>query len=96
MEHEPMNAKLLDCIQRAHQNELAFASNLSEAEQQAVGLPDRWSAKDLIAHIGSWLVALDVGIAGLHDGADQSHDHHCFIDSHTAIGDTELDGGEVF
>jgi tetratricopeptide (TPR) repeat protein len=54
MGHDSMKAKLLDITQRAYDDELAFVSALSDEERVAVGLPARWSAKDLIVHIGSW------------------------------------------
>jgi hypothetical protein len=46
--------KLLDLINRAHADERAFIAGLTEADRLAVGTPEYWSAKDLIAHVAEW------------------------------------------
>jgi tetratricopeptide (TPR) repeat protein len=54
MDHTSLKAKLLDLAQRCSADELAFVAALSEAERHAIGTPERWSAKDLIAHVAAW------------------------------------------
>jgi len=49
-----MKGKLLSLFQHAYEQEQAFVSRLSDEERSAVGAPDRWSAKDLMAHIAAW------------------------------------------
>jgi hypothetical protein len=46
--------KLLDVIQRGKEQEEAFIRSLSEAERQAQGTFQDWSAKDLLGHITAW------------------------------------------
>jgi tetratricopeptide (TPR) repeat protein len=45
---------LLDLVELSYQEKLSFVRDLSEAERAASGAPDRWSAKDLIAHVTTW------------------------------------------
>jgi len=51
-----MNRKpaLLDAIRYIANLEQAFVAGVSEADRQAVGTPECWSAKDLIAHDAAW------------------------------------------
>jgi tetratricopeptide (TPR) repeat protein len=45
---------LLSLQTKAQQDVEAFGSSLSETEREATGQQERWSPKDLIAHISSW------------------------------------------
>ena len=55
MEHNSMKAKLLDIVQRAYEDELAFVAGLSHEERNAIGSLAQQSAKDVISHIASWM-----------------------------------------
>ncbi len=46
--------KLIDLIQIAHQEELAFLSRLTDAERAVAGTAQAWSARDLMGHIITW------------------------------------------
>jgi tetratricopeptide (TPR) repeat protein len=46
--------QLLDLIQRAYEQEGAFVTNLTDAERSEVGRLERWSAKDVMAHVAEW------------------------------------------
>jgi tetratricopeptide (TPR) repeat protein len=46
--------KLLDLLRRSYEEEQAFVHNLSDSERSFEGTPERWSAKDLVAHLYSW------------------------------------------
>jgi hypothetical protein len=45
---------LLRLLDDARRDELAFIETLDESEHEAVGMPDRWSARDHVAHLGYW------------------------------------------
>jgi hypothetical protein len=45
---------LIGLLEEARAEEHAFWEGLSEAERTATGSPDRWSAKDVFAHITVW------------------------------------------
>ena len=51
-----MNRKtaLLDAIRYIASLEQDFIASVPEADRQAVGTPERWSAKDIIAHNTAW------------------------------------------
>jgi tetratricopeptide (TPR) repeat protein len=74
-----LRLRLLDLLERAYQEERGFVQGLSGEERSAVGTPEQWSAKDVIAHIAAWkeraaqvLVALRSGQPGPgFDGLDQ-------------------------
>jgi tetratricopeptide (TPR) repeat protein len=67
MEIAELRARIVGYIQAGHNMQEAFVATLTENERQADGTWERWSAKDLIAHITSWksrrLITLDA-IAG--------------------------------
>ena len=46
--------KLLDLLKRGHDEERAYVSSLGKEERSAVGAPDQWSAKDVVAHNAIW------------------------------------------
>ncbi len=54
MENVPLKSRLLDLLRRAHTDEQALVSSLTAEEKAAAGTPERWSAKDLLAHITYW------------------------------------------
>ena len=46
--------KLLDLLKRGYDEEREFVSNLGQEERSAVGAPDHWSARDVVAHNAIW------------------------------------------
>lgn len=54
MENASLKAKLLPLLRLVRQAELEWISTLSEAEREANGTVDCWSAKDLLVHITFW------------------------------------------
>jgi tetratricopeptide (TPR) repeat protein len=74
-----LKLRLLDLLERAYEEEQVFVQGLSDEERSAVGTPEQWSAKDVIAHIAAWkgraaqvLAALRSGQPGPgFDGLDQ-------------------------
>jgi len=47
-------AKLVDLLQRAHEEERTFFASLSDDERSATGTPEHWSVKDVAAHLAEW------------------------------------------
>ena len=45
---------LLNLIAESSRREKEFVDGLSDAERAAEGLPDNWSAKDVLAHCAHW------------------------------------------
>lgn len=54
MASEPIKAQLLELLQRARADEVAFIASLTDAERKAEGKIDHWSAKDHVAHLTLW------------------------------------------
>lgn len=66
-----MKRKLLDLLERAYQEEQAFAEGLDESERAAVGTPEGWAARDVIAHIAAWKERTAQEIAAVASGASR-------------------------
>jgi tetratricopeptide (TPR) repeat protein len=49
-----IEAKLVDLLQRAHEEEWTFFASLSDDERSAIGTPEHWSVKDVAAHLAEW------------------------------------------
>ena len=49
-----IKAKLVDLLQRAHEEERKFFASLSDDECSAMGTPECWSVKDVAAHLAEW------------------------------------------
>ena len=49
-----IKAKLVDLLQRAHEEERTFFASLSNDECSAMGTPECWSVKDVVAHLAEW------------------------------------------
>jgi tetratricopeptide (TPR) repeat protein len=49
-----LKAKLTDLLQRAHDEEQALVAKLTEDERSTIGSLERWSAKDMVAHLVEW------------------------------------------
>ncbi|KPV49621.1 hypothetical protein SE17_31580 [Kouleothrix aurantiaca] len=45
---------LLALVDRAYAAQNAWIASLSDAERELVGTPERWSAKDMLAHVTFW------------------------------------------
>ena len=54
MTAQPFKTIVLDLLQQGHLDEDAFLQELNEAERTAIGTPERWSAKDHMAHRTFW------------------------------------------
>lgn len=54
MEQHKIHDALLRLLGRAREAQAAWAADLPEAERNAVGTPERWAAKDELAHITFW------------------------------------------
>jgi rhodanese-related sulfurtransferase len=54
MSNTPMKTAVLDLLRLARAEEQDLLAGLSEAERAATGTPERWSAKDTVAHIAAW------------------------------------------
>lgn len=51
MTTQSMKTIILDLLQHGHRTETAFVQALDETERAAIGTPERWSAKDHLAHM---------------------------------------------
>ena len=60
--------RLLDLLQRACDAEQALAASLSEAERCAAGAADKWTARDVLAHLAFWKEHLAQSIAAALKG----------------------------
>jgi tetratricopeptide (TPR) repeat protein len=65
-------SQLLNLIQRAYEQEQAFVAALTDAERSASGTLERWSAKDLMAHVAEWNDWLAQGLAAAARGETRS------------------------
>ena len=54
MSETPMKTMVLELLREARAQELAQLARLSESERVATGTPERWSARDNVAHIAAW------------------------------------------
>ncbi len=68
METVELKARLVALLQAGHAIQQEYVVALSAAEREATGTPERWSAKDLVAHLTSWkarrLLQLDTVLRG--------------------------------
>jgi rhodanese-related sulfurtransferase len=54
MSDASLKRTVLDLLRQTREEELALIADLDDAERAATGTPERWSAKDMIAHIATW------------------------------------------
>src|SRR5581483_11231494 len=54
METTQVQKALLDLVQSANAAQRAWLADLTDAERNAVGTPEQWSPKDILAHIVFW------------------------------------------
>jgi tetratricopeptide (TPR) repeat protein len=50
----PLKIKLIELVRRAAEEEQVFVSKLTDEERTVPSTPERWSAKDLMAHVATW------------------------------------------
>lgn len=54
METADLKARLVALLHEGSEIQQAYVAVLPAAERDAIGTPERWSAKDLVAHLTSW------------------------------------------
>jgi tetratricopeptide (TPR) repeat protein len=54
MEQTPLKSRLAELLERALADQKALIAELSDAERAALGTPEHWSVKDMLAHITFW------------------------------------------
>jgi tetratricopeptide (TPR) repeat protein len=54
MQESSLKSSLTDLLDRTHDVQRALLAELGDAERNAIGTAERWSAKDMVAHITSW------------------------------------------
>jgi len=54
METADLTARLVALLREGSAIQQAYAAGLSAAEREAMGTPQHWSAKDLVAHLTGW------------------------------------------
>lgn len=68
METTDLKARLIALLHEGSEIQQAFIATLPSEESDASGTPERWSAKDLVAHLTSWkarrLLQLDAVMRG--------------------------------
>jgi tetratricopeptide (TPR) repeat protein len=65
MNDQPFKPILLDLLHQAHLDLGAFLQELNDVEHTAIGTPERWSAKDHIAHLTFWRQRLALKLAAI-------------------------------
>ncbi len=60
---------VLDALSRAHAAERDFLASLSDEERSAASSAQRWSAKDLVAHLAVWKQRLARSLAAMTRGS---------------------------
>ncbi|MDY6877961.1 MAG: ClbS/DfsB family four-helix bundle protein [Chloroflexota bacterium] len=63
-----LKSKLVELIESAFKEEQTLFDNLSEDERSVAGEPDRWSPKDVIAHLSGWKTRLAENLAAAASG----------------------------
>jgi tetratricopeptide (TPR) repeat protein len=54
MATDDLSSRLVALLREGSVIQLAYVAGLSSAEREAPGTPQRWSAKDLVAHLTGW------------------------------------------
>jgi hypothetical protein len=83
--HMPIKAKLIELMQSAMLEEQAFASQFGEEGVTAEGTLERWTAKDLLAHILAWKENMIAGLAATAESRPTAWD-----------GDTDATNAKIF
>ncbi len=63
-----IKARLVNLLQRAHEEVQTFVAGLSDEDRAAVGTLERWSAKDLVAHLAEWQARSTQSLAAARRG----------------------------
>ena len=63
-----LKPKLIELIEHASKEEQALFAKLSEDERSVQGEPDRWSPKDVIAHLAAWKTRMAEDLAAAARG----------------------------
>lgn len=64
---------LLDLLEYTYTQECAFAEGLSPSERVAMGDPQRWAAKDNLAHCAAWQARLASNLKAVAAGRPTQH-----------------------
>jgi hypothetical protein len=65
---DELRSTLIELIQRAHVDTLAYFATLSETELAESGAPEVWSPKDVLAHIVEWAAITSYRLASARQG----------------------------
>ncbi len=68
MDDTALKTRLLDVLQEAHTAAQGFVDNLTDLERAAAGTPQRWAAKDLVAHATFWIECQSQSLAAATRG----------------------------
>jgi len=66
-----LSTVLLRLLDEARRDELAFVESLDAGEREATGLPDRWSARDHVAHVAYWRLRFADRLEAIHRNEPQ-------------------------
>jgi hypothetical protein len=66
-----LSTVLLRLLDEARRDELAFIDALDAGEREAAGAPDRWSARDHVAHVAYWRQRLADRLEAVHRNQPQ-------------------------
>jgi len=80
-----LRTEILDLLQRAHEEEQAFAARLTDEERATIGTLERWSARDLMAHVVTWQERLAQNIHAASRG-----------ETPPAVSDVDQANAEIF
>ena len=68
MSERTLKPRILQLLKRAHQDVSDIWDGLPAADRAQVGQPDRWAAKDLLAHLAGWNGRMNRRMANMPDG----------------------------
>ncbi|MBN1439372.1 MAG: ClbS/DfsB family four-helix bundle protein [Anaerolineales bacterium] len=63
-----LKPKLIEWIKRIDREEQSLFVHLSESERSVRGEPDRWSPKDVLAHLAAWKERMAANLAAMRRG----------------------------
>ena len=68
-----IQTKLTDLFQLAYEEEQRFIASLSDDERSAIGTPEHWSVKDIIAHLAVWKARMATSLTTARSGDPVEH-----------------------
>lgn len=76
MSEDSLKSRTRRLLEKAHQDASALWPSLPAEERDRMGQPDRWAAKDLLAHLVGWNARMNRRLAGLpaSDSPDSSEE----------------------